>query len=390
MDLQILKIGDKCTGCGACVSVCPRNALTLNYNEEGFYIPYLDQSACIGCGLCNKSCQAINPATVTDTDSRHIFMAKAADKSLVKASSSGGAFSLLADKIGKEGGVVYGARYDFENERLIQDSTLNCSLSDLRKSKYIESYTSDTFKRIGQNLQQGLKVLFTGTPCQTEGLIKYLETKKIGRDNLIIVRFVCHGVPSNQFFTQYKHLEEKRHKSKMTGFDFRPKTEGWRKSCWKMQFANGDIDQAPYSHYYYYYFFQKSNMLRRSCYSCKRVLNDNADLTLGDFWGVFKYNPQINEQEGISLIMAHNPKALEFLKTVMGFEYISSLPASAVEYISREIDDRHKLLPARDAIMTDVKKHGYIKTAKRYAHKEILITKAKARLRKTLGKILGK
>ena len=384
MYLQILKIGDKCTGCGACISACPKNALSLVANEEGFYYPKLDATACIKCHLCDNSCQVLKPAVESLKPQRRYYMAKAEDQSVVKSSSSGGVFSVLANMILADGGVVYGARYDFNNERLIQDSTENCTLSDLRKSKYIESYTGSVFKDVGNHLKQGQKVLYVGTPCQVEGLAQYLSVKRIDRGNLILVQFVCHGVPANEFFTEYKHYEENKHKSKLISFDFRPKIRGWRYSDWRMEFANGDIEQGPYYYYYYYYYFHASNILRKSCYNCRRVLNETPDITIGDFWGIQKYRPENKDNEVISLVITHNPKAVEILEANEGFKYLEQIPEDAVDYIRQETNTRADKFKTRDVFMAEVKVKGYMKTAVQKAGLTIFKAKLKDKIRKIL------
>lgn len=385
MALRILNIPDDCTGCGACVSICPKDALTLVPDKEGFYMPKLDESKCIDCHLCEKTCQVFDTES-SSSNFRMPYMTKSRDREIVKESSSGGAFTLLADKIISEGGIVYGARYDFEKEKLIQDCTENCSLSDLRKSKYIESYLGTTFREIGQHLKNSKKVLYVGTPCQVEGLVDYLNTKRIARENLLLVRFVCHGVPANEFFSEYLRYEEQKHNSKIVAFDFRPKIRGWRNSDWRMTFENGKIDEGPYYYYYYYYYFQTSNILRRSCYTCKRVLDNLPDFTIGDFWGIGKYRPENTDNEGISLIIAHTDKAKEYLDSLVGYEYLEELPESAIDYITRETKDRTAKLEARDSFMEDVATLGYMGAAKKNARMTILKYRAKGAIRKLLNR----
>jgi len=392
VDLRILHIDDKCTGCGACISICPKNALTLLGNSEGFYYPKLDENACINCHLCERACQVFEPAPESDRSTRINYMAKAKDPRVVSASSSGGAFSMLASKILSEGGVVYGARYDYTDERLVQDSTDNCTLDALRKSKYIESYTGEVFKEVGEHLRSGRKVLYVGTPCQIEGLAKYLQEKRIDRDNLLLAQFVCHGVPSNNFFTEYKRYEEKKHKSKIVAFDFRPKIRGWRNSDWKMIFENGKVVQGPYYYYYYYYYyyFQSSNILRKSCYSCHRVLTETPDITIGDFWGIHKYQPENKDNEGISLIIAHNAKANDILQSIDGFEYLEEIPQSALEYITREVNERSNKSMIREHFMKEVLKVGYMNAAKKQSGRVIFKMKTKNEIRNFIKKICRK
>ena len=364
MSLRILNIEDTCTGCGACVSSCPKQALNLSYDKEGFYVPHLDPEKCISCKICEKSCHVLNSEVPSEPSFNYkAYMIKAKDKAIVSKSSSGGAFSLLANQILSEGGVVYGARYNFENERLEHSSSDKCSMDELRKSKYIESYMGDTFKEVRDQLLSGRKVLFCGTPCQVEGLQHFLTIKKTDTTNLLLVRFICHGVPANQFFTEYKHYEERKHKSKIISFDFRPKTNGWRSSDWKMIFANGKEEIGPYYYYYYYYYFQMSNILRRSCYSCKRVFHEVADITIGDFWGIYTYRPENKDEEGISLMFVHNEKALAILPHIQDNCSIEDIPQTAVSYIYREVHDREKVISERYELGASIVEYGYMHIA---------------------------
>lgn len=389
MLLKILHIEDTCTGCGACVSSCPKQALCLSYDKEGFYVPRLDAKKCINCKICEKSCHVLNSAVPSIPSLNYkAYMIKAKDKTIVSKSSSGGAFSLLANHILSEGGIVYGARYNFKEERLEHSSSDKCSMDELRKSKYIESYMGNTFKEVQDQLVSGRKVLFCGTPCQVEGLHYFLTRKKIDITNLLLVRFICHGVPSNQFFTEYKHYEEKKHKSQIIAFDFRPKTNGWRSSDWKMTFANGKTEKGPYYYYYYYYYFQLCNTLRSSCYSCKRIMNENSDITIGDFWGIHKLQPDNNDQEGISVFLAHNEKALQYLDAIKENSSIEEIPLSAIDYIYREANDRAEIYHERNEVMKRVVKNGYMAVVKKRLGLKIRGRKIKDGIHKTLRPIL--
>ena len=346
--LRILEIEETCTGCGGCVSVCAKNALSLKYNEEGFYYPLLDEEKCVDCKFCEKACHVLNNI-VPEKPSRNYdaYMLKAKDKDIVRKSSSGGIFTLLADEIIRQNGVVYGARYNYEKERLEHASSDDCSLDDLRKSKYIESYSGDIFKDVRKQLIEGRKVLFCGTPCQIEGLHKYLEVK-------------------------------------MVYFDFRPKTRGWRNSDWLMIFANGKKETGPY--YYYYYYFQLCSLLRKSCYSCKRVFHDVADITIGDFWGIGKYMPDNKDQEGISMALVHSKKGFNALNQISDFEYVERIPVEATDYIFREMAERVFLLDKRCNIMTKVLKNGYMKVAQKTLRFPMLTWRLKNFVKKLLGR----
>ncbi len=140
--LKILELKDSCTACGACVSVCPKDALTLRYNSEGFYYPQVDRKLCIGHHLCEQVCHVITNKSSQPSDVAQ-YMVKSNSEELVRLSSSGGVFSILAESVLGQGGVVYGARYNYKLERAEHISTDECDLSELRKAKYVESYLGD-------------------------------------------------------------------------------------------------------------------------------------------------------------------------------------------------------------------------------------------------------
>lgn len=395
VNLKIFDINDSCTGCGACISVCPKSALALEYNQDGYYYPILDESRCIKCGLCEQTCHVCNGSSTNITEyvpPTHAFMIKAHDKNIISQSSSGGVFSLLADKIIKEGGVVFGAVYNFDRERLEHTSSDIVEVDLLRKSKYIESYTGNIYKEVENILcKGGKKVLFVGTPCQISGLNRYLTIKKTDRNQLLLVRFVCHGVPSNQFFTEYKHYEENKYGGKMISFDFRPKDKGWGYSCWKMMFDNNKTVFGPYNFFYYYTYFQKNTLLRRCCYDCDRITDNNiADLTIADFWGLAKFRPEIQENEGMSLVLAHNSKGIAWISKIADTCFIEKVPLSAYSYIFNEAKERKKWLEENTRLMSLIREKGYMNVVKHELRTEILKSKIKSIAYKIYLSICGK
>lgn len=392
MSLKILNIENYCSGCGACASSCPRSVIELKYNNEGFYYPHIDFEHCINCKACEEVCHVLNLKINNEPSKNYFsFICKSIDKDILSRSSSGGVFSILSKVVLDRGGVVYGARYDYDEERLHHCSTEQYHLDELRKSKYIESYTGTIFKEIGNKLKNGCEVLFCGTPCQLAGLTTYLDKKKLPLDNLIRVRFVCHGVPSNKFFTEYKHFEEDRYGGKILHFDFRPKNNGWASSDWLMEFDNGKSNKGiftKYNYYYYYSAFYKNYLLRKSCYNCKHLNHELADFTIADFWGIKYYRPTHKEQEGISLVLSHSIKAQSILKNIEEYCEIEQLPTQFAEYIYKDANDKMIMLQARNQMMNQVNTVGYMNFIRVKLRKEIIISKIKGTLSILKRKIL--
>lgn len=379
MSIKILHIDEKCTGCGSCVSICPKNALQLEYDKEGFYYPLLNAEKCINCKLCEAACHVLCSKTNKEIIRDYTpYMLKSYDKSILKESSSGGFFSLLAAKIIEKGGIVYGARYNYNLERLEHCSTNICRIEELLKSKYIESYMGKIFADVRKQLQTGRYVLFCGTPCQVKGLLQYLKTCKTNTQYLLTVRFVCHGVPSNKFFTDYKHYKEKKVGSKIVHIDFRPKTRGWRTSNIVLEFDNRTMIDELYQENYYYYYFQNNLTLRKSCYNCYLIEESYSDYTIGDFWGIFKFYPYNKDQEGVSLVLAHTEIAKKMLHILDCKKEI--LPQDAVEYIYNDASHKNKLYDVRCVEMRDIAKWGYMKNAIKKHRKEILMFKIKNKI----------
>lgn len=392
MSLKILGLNDFCTACGACISACTQNALQLIPNDEGFYYPTLNDCKCTNCKACEKVCHILNPMKVDGEKLTYTpYMVQANSDELLRKSSSGGFFAMLSNAILNDGGVVYGARYNYNKERLEHCSTDVCSIEELRKSKYIESYMGNTFCDVYKNLKTGRPVLFCGTLCQVKGLKSFLSMKKACFDKLILVRLICHGVPSNKFFTEYKHFEERRKKSKVYHIDFRPKNHGWWSSNLIMKFENGKILDEDHTINYYYYCFQHNLFLRKSCYHCKLLNEIEGDFTIGDFWGIHIYNPGNKDNRGLSLVLVQSQKAKDIFQLIRKIADVRELPMNSVEYIYGDMAWRKSSLPESERLMISVKDIGYMPALQKQIGNTIKINKVSNTIRNSLiWKILRK
>ena len=198
----------KCTGCGACVHLCTKQAISLSENQEGFLYPKVDDNLCVNCGLCEKNCPVNQSGKTAEKFSvRKAFACIVNDEKIREKSSSGGMFTVLAEKIIEEGGIVFGAEFDEDFSVKFGWTDSVEGLGRFRGSKYLQARTEDSFSECKKFLEDGRKVLFSGTPCQVAGLKAFL---KKDYENLYTVDFICHGVPSAELWQKYVKYREKK------------------------------------------------------------------------------------------------------------------------------------------------------------------------------------
>lgn len=367
MKLKIQEINNACTGCGACVSICPKGCLQLLPNDEGFFYPVYDSTNCVNCHLCENTCHVIANAEHSSPNPNNFYLFRSNNSSMLQASSSGGGFSMFADWVLKQGGIVYGSCYNGENERLEVFSTDQIDLSKLRKSKYIESFTGNVFASIRKNLKMGRRVLYCGTPCQVRGLKQYLITTNTSTDLLLTLDFACHGVPSNKYFKLFKQMFETS-KKKVTDVDFRYKDFSkpnmmWHNMTLRLGFNNGsERIYSRFSYYFYYYYepFLDNLFLRKSCYNCDIARHSDADISLGDFWGIHKHRKELDDNKGMSFLCVNNSKYIPLYEELSKVGFSEKLPYKAVEYQYKDNRERRaKQLIIRNQFISLVNAVGY-------------------------------
>ena len=281
-------------------------------NDEGFFYPKIDENKCVECRLCEKVCPAISPLELQRTDLKS-FAVINNDESIRLDSSSGGVFTAIAEKILKTGGKVFGAKFS-DDFSIIHSWTDNSDgLKDFRGSKYVQSVINDTFKDCENFLKAGDNVLFTGTPCQIQGLKKFLRKDY---DNLLTVDLICHGVPSILMWKKYIEFHEKRVGSKVVKTAFRRKDCGWKQFSLWFAFANHSEYSEVQQKGAWMLTFNKNIMMRKSCYKCPaKGCNIVSDITIGDFWGIRNYMTE-DDDKGTSIIYVNTQKGSEYLNNI--------------------------------------------------------------------------
>lgn len=362
-----------CTGCFACKQVCAKGAIHIK-EDKGFRYPEIDASLCVNCGLCTKSCPVLNPRTLAKDNKENTVSYAIWNNNLKDRmnSSSGGAFSALADKTIKEGGIVYGAAWDEAMQLNHIGVVDNEGLEALRRSKYVQSNTDGVFKDVKQQLKSGRLVLFCGTPCQIAGLLSFLGNKDY--PNLITVGVVCHGVPSQRSFDKYLREVEEENNVKVFDCNFRSKNRGWRTGLNLIISAktadNKDVTiDKLLSNNVYMNAFLKQYFLRESCYNCPfkgDAIGYYADIMLSDAWSLWSAIPwgRVDFSKGVSAVAANTEKGREFLKGCS--DAITTLERPYSEYASNSgLRSAHK--PANNDVAFEyLKTHSWMETQAKF------------------------
>lgn len=375
--MNISIFNKKCANCGACINKCPTDAIFVD--ESGnFYNPVVDNDKCIDCGACVNVCPVNNDEEAMEPICAYGGWNK--NRDVVMSSSSGGVFFELANQIMADGGYVYSAVYAEDCKSVVFASNKVAKISRLQKSKYVESLVGYSFREIKEDLNNGIKVLFCGTPCQVAGLKKYL-----GEDSpyLITCDFICGGLPSHKLY--FEHLEhlEKKYNSKISYVDFRPKTYGWQRYAVKIKFDNGRVyNRLANEDSFLCCFLYGRYTVRDYCLQCKFKNNHISDITISDFWNYQKFLKQKN-LDGVSLVLCNNLRGREALGKISNEFWLQELNLSELlpdlvesKATADVMDDHNNFLKKCDEV-------GFERTYRIYFHNS-----PKTKLRNIMVKLL--
>lgn len=284
-----------CCGCSACAQKCPKGCISMSPDPfDGFLYPSVNTRSCVDCGLCERVC----PVEIQRRPSNAVEALAVQNENgdVLSKSSSGGAFSLLAEKIIADGGVVFGARFDKEWQVIVDYTESLEGLASYRGSKYVQASAGTSYTDARRFLEAGRPVLFSGTPCQIAGLKSYLGREY---DNLLTIDVICHGVPSPMVWAEY--LKEQ---GTIDQISFRDKSTGWKNYS---VFVGNTYES--YQKNNYMNAFLSNIDLRFSCSSCGfKGGKSGSDITIGDFWGIDKIKPEIDNDKGLCCIIINTEK----------------------------------------------------------------------------------
>lgn len=310
--MELFKEKGDCCGCSACMNVCGKHAIHMRSDEEGFLYPEIEESLCVSCEKCKEVCAFQNGYRTKDHFVPSLgFAVKHKEEEIREQSRSGGMFTALTDYILEKGGAVYGAgfgeHFSVQHKRAVTKEERD----EFRGSKYVQSNMGDCFPKVRQDLEEGRKVLFSGTACQVAGLKRYLGK---WYHNLFTVDIVCHGTPSPKIWEDFLRMREKELGSPVTAVNFRDKEKyGWA-AHYESVVAGG---KKYYSRIYTKLFYQNA-VLRPACYECRYTNKRRpGDITLADFWGHEKAVPGFHEDDrGVSLVLVNSKRGKQLFDVV--------------------------------------------------------------------------
>lgn len=316
----------KCYGCGACSHICPVGAIEVKENKNGFFQAYLNEDKCVQCSLCDQVCPA--KKDILHRDVVECCAVKLCDEQKLMASQSGGAFFCIAEYMLQNGGIVYGvANEDKNNVCTVRVDNLD-SLRKLQKSKYVQSDCRASFSDVEKDLFFGRTVFYSGTACIIQGLINYLEQKRISYERLLTCDLICHGVPSRLIDRDYIAYMERKGE-RVESLIYRDKRFGWGSHKETYVFENNRKQQSTEK----VIIFSKGYSLSPACFQCRQTTPYRAaDFTIGDFWSLQRVGMTKDQfSKGVSVCIVRNKKIAEILHELTA--------RKVIEYTQIQLED---------------------------------------------------
>lgn len=343
----------KCCGCTACMSICPKQAISMKPDVLGFLYPKVNLEICVDCGLCERICSfsdcydtSLNFPNPLAYGARHLDMRE------VETSRSGAAFIALSDWILDQGGVVYGAGFVDHFRVAHKRASTKAERDEFKGSKYVQSDLGETFKQVRDDLKNGLVVMYSGTACQIAGLKSFIGQKL--STQLYLVDIVCHGSPAPYIWRDYLAWIEKKY-GDVARMSFRDKSLGWANHVESFTLRNGSIIRTNL----YRDLFLKNIMLRDCCGNCHFANTKRpSDVTIADFWGWKKTNATVNlDDKGLSLLFINTDKGKRIFEKAS--DSLNYFPAKLEDCLQPNLKQPSVINPKRKQFELDFQKKGF-------------------------------
>ena len=315
---------EKCCGCTSCSSICPKGAIQMQPNMEGFSYPVVDLQRCVSCGLCEKACPILNKPAISQEYTRCV-VARNSDNDVLAESTSGGFIDALVGYVLQSvNGYAVGVQYDENFLPTHVITNVYEEAAKFRNSKYAQSKLDYIFVRIKSLLAEGERVLFIGTPCQVAGLKSFLRRDY---NNLLTVDLVCRSIPSPKLWRTYLDWQESRHHAKIKSVSCRRKTYGYHSGTLEITFENGKHYAGSNRVDLYMKSFHRDICSRYSCYDCQfKTQHRCSDFTVFDSWypNQVTIGPMEDDDRGYSNVIVHTKKGRAVLEAMKGIQYLDA------------------------------------------------------------------
>lgn len=389
---------EKCSGCTACASICPKGCIEMKPDEEGFLYPTVDLNVCIQCSACEKVCPIQNPIKEVVFEQK-AYLVQHREEAIRLDSSAGGAFTAIATMILNRNGVVFGAAYN-ENFQVYHTFVENIEeLSKFRNSKYVQSNLGECFKQVKDFLMQGRWVCFSGTPCQIEGISKYIGAKN---EKLLLVDVVCHGVPSPMVWNKY--LEYQGYKTeKPDNIRFRDKYYGYKYSTMSAFRGGNNIYHAGSQLDPMLRAFFSDTCDRPSCYECPfKKRYRVSDITIWDCFSVYDFDKSMDDDKGTTRVLCHTDKGKQLVQEMGAIAFCKEVSPDRLVAGVKEMTESVKMNPKRKQFMEDAQSLSGKELIEKYypvtikvrvktaIRKALLITGVYGAIKKCLNRVRGR
>ncbi len=355
--MRIYESKEKCTGCGACVAICPAQCLSMREDDEGFRYPYYVTDECVHCGKCMKVCHYRQDTKYSGAEVYYAGYLK--EKRELMTVSSGGASWALIKYIIRNGGIAYGAVQDEVGMIHHHRADRIEEAVQFKRSKYLPSNMEDMFTLVEDDLKKGGMVLFTGVPCQVAAIRTYLGKEY---DRFYTCDVVCHGIPSVKVFRQYRKETEEKYQSTLIDINCRNKEAGWKQNQYELSFKNGNIVTEKSQENPFHRGYTAGLYYRPSCGNCKySCLPRSSDITLADYW---RYQGRLlmnNQNGGISLIVINTEKGREMFSAAKEDLFIDASDRETAIDSCRHLTKKPLVHPKRNDFFLEFEKDSFEK-----------------------------
>lgn len=347
-----IKEKKECTGCTACTEICPMKCIQMKPDEEGFLYPVVDKNRCVECNACNTVCPIQSPVTEEEKPQK-AYLVQHRNEKVRLDSSAGGAFTAIATVVLQKGGVVFGATYDEDfhvHHTYVEDVK---DLKRFRNSKYVQSKLGDSFRLVKDFLQKGRWVCFSGTPCQIEGLSKYLRKPY---EKIILVDVVCHGIPSPLIWSKYLEYQKQLF-PKLDNIRFRDKFYGYKYSTMSITQGGKNVYHAGSQLDPMLRAFFSDTCDRPSCYECPfKKRYRVSDFTIWDCFSVYDFDKKWDDDKGTTRVLCHSQQAVRLMQEILEYARCKEVPADKLVAGVKEMFESVSMNPKRAAFMADATK----------------------------------